>query len=269
MRKLSEYILENRIVVDDDLIIEGITIDDKKRTVKLDDSTDGVDFNGPIYWKHDDIDGVSIFKRTSFKKFDKEYDGNPFVYALKSKFGWSFDITKAEAYKYMRKFVDNCNKLQKSYDTIIMIPSDSHVNERFMSALYDIVNAKYKVEKLFRKIELNHDEVEQFIDYEQIRKDFKDPRDVEIELEDLLYDLNESGRKFEAKLVDKRYLKYIKFLQIKHDPSSVDKINDKNILILDDVFSSGATISKAVEAIKQNYMPKSITVVTLLSKKTK
>ena len=37
----------------------------------------------------------------------------------------------------------------------------------------------------------------------------------------------------------------------------------KNILVLDDVFSSGTTISQAVKAIKQNYNPKSITVVTL------
>lgn len=267
MKSLPEYLREKRIYANDNLLVEGIIVDNFNKTVLLDDSSKGVDFSKPVYWKtKDHIDVISIFKRTSYNNRG-DFDGNPFIYALKNKFGWKFKISKAESYKYMRKFVENCQKLQQTYDTIIMIPSYSDINARFMDALFDISKAKHKIEHFFSKIELNHDEVEQFIDYEKIRQDFADPRDVEIEIEDLLYDLNETGKKFEAKLINKRYLKYIKFLQINDDADSVEQINGKNVLILDDTFSSGTTVSKAVEAIKSNYDPKSITVVTLLSKK--
>lgn len=271
MKSLSEYLLEKRVLVpnnDSSILLEGIYIDDESKSVKLNDSSKGVNFNGPIYWKTaDGLDVISIFKRTSYVDHEKEYDGNPFIYALKNKFGWKFDISKQEVHKYIKKFVENCQKLQQTYDTIIMIPSHSKINKKFMESLYDILKARHKIEYLFSKIELNHDEVEQFIDYDAIKKDYEYPRKIEIEIEKILYKLNGTEKEFEAKLVNKKYLKYIKFLQIKDDPDSVEQINNKNILILDDVFSSGTTISQAVDAIKQNYNPKSITVVTLLSKK--
>lgn len=270
MKSLPEYLWEKRINADEDILMEGIFIDDKTKKVRLNDSSKGVDFNGPIYWKTEDgLDVISIFKRTSYKDYSSgnEYDGNPFIYALKNKYRWKFDVTKAQAHKYLKQFVSNCQKLQKKYDTIIMIPSYSQVNKRFMETLYNMLNAECKMEHLFTKVEIDHDEVEQFIDYDAIAKDYEDTREVEQELERILYSLNGSDKKFEAKSVNKKYLKYIKFLQINDDPESVEQINGKNILILDDVFSSGATISQAVNAISQNYAPKSITVVTLLSNK--
>ena len=45
-----------------------------------------------------------------------------------------------------------------------------------------------------------------------------------------------------------------------------DKINNKNILILDDTISSGQTISLFTERIMDMYDPKKITIITLFSK---
>lgn len=45
-----------------------------------------------------------------------------------------------------------------------------------------------------------------------------------------------------------------------------DMINDKNVLLLDDIVSSGNTVSSCFKNIKQTFNPKSITVLTLLSK---
>ena len=45
-----------------------------------------------------------------------------------------------------------------------------------------------------------------------------------------------------------------------------NKINDADVLIIDDVVSRGQTISEIVKIIKTSYAPKSITVLTLLSK---
>lgn len=92
MKPLSQFLQErftkSSDMEDDNFICEGLILDTKNRLVKLDDSSEGVDFNGPIYWKDDNnIDIISIFKRTPLKAFNKEHDGNPFIYALKNKFG--------------------------------------------------------------------------------------------------------------------------------------------------------------------------------------
>ena len=43
-------------------------------------------------------------------------------------------------------------------------------------------------------------------------------------------------------------------------------IDDKNILLLDDTISSGETVSQCINGILSNFIPKSITIITLLSK---
>ena len=274
MKTLSQYILErkrNRFnessELEDNSIIEGIEIL-PNRVVKLNDSDKGVDFEGPIYWHDNNVDIISIFKRTKLNQYkgDKDLDGNPFIYALKNKNGWRFEITQNEIRKYLNKFINNCEKLQKKYDTIIMIPSKSKVNERFMNYLYDILKAKNKITNFFSKTKINTDEPESFIDYEKLKIDKKDTPYIINYIEDFLYDLNETDKEFEAKNFDKSLLKYLKFLTRNKNVDYVEAINNKNILVLDDVYASGTTISQAVESIKQNYEPKSITVVTLLSK---
>ena len=274
MKTLSQYILERKrhrfnesSELEDNYVVEGIEILPNK-IVKLNDSNKGVDFDGPIYWKDNDIDIISIFKRTklNYYKGNKDLDGNPFIYALKNKNGWKFEVTQSEIKKYLNKFIDNCEKLQKKYDTIIMIPSKSELNERFMNYLYDILKSKNKITNFFSKTKINTDEPESFIDYEKLKRDKKDTPYIINYIEDFLYDLNETDKEFEAKNFDKSLLKYLKFLTRNKNIDYVEAINNKSILILDDVYSSGTTLSQAVEAIKQNYVPKSITVVTLLSK---
>ena len=274
MKTLSQFIIERKrsrfnesLELEDDSIIEGIEILPNK-IVKLNDSDKGVDFEGPIYWEDNNIDIISIFRRTKLNQYkgDKDLDGNPFIYALKNKNGWKFEITQTEIRKYLNKFISNCEKLQKKYDTIIMIPSKSSLNERFMNYLYDILKAKNKITNFFSKTKLNVAEPESFIDYEKLKRDKKDTPYIINYIEEFLYDLNESDREFEAKNFDKSLLKYLNFLTRNKNVDYVKAINNKNILVLDDIYSSGTTISQAVEAIKQSYDPKSITVVTLLSK---
>ena len=51
------------------------------------------------------------------------------------------------------------------------------------------------------------------------------------------------------------------------DPNSYHtELNNKNILIIDDIISRGASIRESIKIIKQTYTPKSITILTLLSK---
>lgn len=258
----------------DNFVVEGIELNYEDKTVKLNDSIEGVDFEGPIYWKtKDNIDVISIFKRTKLNKLKtyKDLDGNPFIYALKDKYGWKFDISNKEIRKYCRKFVNNCQKLQQNFDTVIMIPSKSNVNERFMNEISNFVDAKNEIEDIFYKISMSYEDVDDLIDFESLEYDFKDKQKYNKAYRIIRQSLNKQNdinghNEFEAKLFPKEYLKYVKFLQSYRRNDYVDKITDKDILILDDTYSSGETISQAVEAIKQNYEPKSITVVTLLSK---
>ena len=250
----------------DEFIVEGIEINIRTKKVKLNDSNKGVDFEGPIYWKDNEMNIISIFKRTKLDKFrgDKDLDGNPFIYALKKKYNWSFDVSYQDIKKYLNKFISNCEQLQKKYDTIIMIPSKSDLNEKFMDYLYKILQSTNKIKDVFRKMDFDHDEIEQFINYDRIKKDFSNPDNIINKIEDILYDFN--GKEFETKRIPKKLLKYFNFLTKNESVDYVEAITNKNILILDDIYSSGNTISQTVKAIKQNYNPKSITVVTLLSK---
>lgn len=105
LKKFNEYILnsilENRrnrfsisnVFDTNDFIVEGIEIDLNTRKVKLNDSNKGIDFEGPIYWKENGMDIISIFKHTKLKEFKHDRDGNPFIYALKNKYDWKFDVS--------------------------------------------------------------------------------------------------------------------------------------------------------------------------------
>lgn len=79
----------------------------------------------------------------------------------------------------------------------------------------------------------------------------------------------EGGEIFQAKYIPKKYLKYFKeivSLSKKYKISDLyNNFYDKNVLVIDDVISSGITVSQEVESIKNNFNPKKVDVLTLLS----
>lgn len=50
-------------------------------------------------------------------------------------------------------------------------------------------------------------------------------------------------------------------------PEIAEHINDKNILIIDDTVTTGATLSTSADAICRTFKPKSITFLTIFSSK--
>lgn len=179
---------------------------------------------------------------------------------------WSADASMQEAKIYIDRLISKIDKLQETYDTIIMILSTYTYKKTFMINLYDSIHGENKIFDCFWKRTFDHDELEQFIRYDKLEEDFgENHRKAEIKLEKYLYDLNDTDKEFEANKIGKRYLRYFNFL-VKNDKADyVEMITDKNVLVLDDIYSSVDAISDAVEAIKQNYMPKSVTIVTLSS----
>ena len=277
MIKLDQYIKNIYENVDkseltDLYIVEGIYINNKKHTVSLnDENNNGVDFsliNNPVYYNVDGIDVISIFKRNKLTEEKsipiRRLDANPFIYEEKKKNGWTFDITNEEITKYIKRFLEVCNKINNQYDTIIMVPSKAELNSRFMKAVAKFVKAKTTVEKYFVKMSVEDIYNKKCIDYDSIEKDFpQNYQEIEDDIHAKLNDME--SEYFEAKLMPKKYLKYIRYITNNGDDLS-EQINDKHILILDDIMSSGSTVSQCVKNINETFNPKSITVITLLSK---
>ena len=274
MISINEYI--NRFkynpFIDNDMIIEGLNIDEKNKLVKLtSEHNKGVDFDIDklIHYKVNNINVYSIFKRTKLKTEQGfERDGNPFIYALKEINGWKFDISDQDIINYCRKFLNQCEKIDKQYDTIIIVPSGSNLNERFMKTLSGIIKSKYNIKDFFIKV--TKEDAYDSRNLTKIKNDSKTNK----EYEDILDEIDDGfkqmkGKWFEAKHINKKYLKYIECIISNNNNyelfDCLEYIMNKNILVLDDTISSGETISKCVKAI-QSYDPNKVDVITLLSK---
>ena len=254
----------------DNYIVEGLNIDVDNKTVSLTDAhNSGIDFslvNNPVYDKHDGYDVISIFKRTSLTDINNtQRDGNPFIYAFKKKNGWKFNIKSEEINKYIRRFLTVCKKINNKYDTIIITPSASELNEKFMKAISRQVDANNIINEYFVKLSKEEIIDDDLIDIERIRNDYGNS------FNKVMSEIHRSfrrmkGETFEAKYVKKEYLKYIKYIETNGDDDIRKYIDDKDILLLDDTISSGETVSQCINGILSNFIPKSITIITLLSK---
>jgi len=253
-----------------DFVIEGLALDYENKLVKLNDGNDGVDFslvNNPIYSKIGNIEVISIFKRTPLGdngKYDK--DGNPMIYELKHKFDWKWDMSVEDAKKYIRRFYEVCSKLHKTFDTIVVMPSSSNLNNTIAKAISETVNANNIVNTLITK-ELTEIVEETCIDRKSINNDYKNEKERSNVYDAIIKSFRKMGEYFEAKYVPKKYLKYIKYLNVEDDTNIRPMIDDKDIVIVDDIISSGASIRQTIKLIKANFTPKNITVITLLSPK--
>lgn len=266
----------------ENVMYEGLVVNNKNRTISLtDEHNKGIDLsleNSPIEYKLNGIDVISIFKRTPLKAYEKDVDGNPFIYALKGERNWKFDMSETDVIKYMKRFLQVCSKIKNRYDTIITVPSQSWINKRFMDVIAEQVKAKYKITDYFDKCDI--DVAYNSIDEEEIRKYAKmiNPRNPEAEIISIWNKLErcfgrmekEHKKFFTAKLVDKDLLRFIKN-PISTKTSNVGEcaeyFNDKDVLILDDILASGTTLSFCAQNILDTYSPKSVTAITLLSKK--
>lgn len=251
-------------------IVEGININSNDKTISLtDEHNKGVDFslvNNPVYDKYKDFDVISIFKRSKLvDDTNTERDGNPFIYALKEKKGWTFDITNDEIFRYIKRFLEICKKINNTYDTIVITPSSTNINERFMKVISKQVQAENIVREFLVKIKKEEIIDDNLIDKEQITKDYPNNYNEVITKISRSFRRME-GADFEAKHMDKKYLKYVKYIGVNNDLNIRPMIDGKDILVLDDTISSGTTVSQCIDGITSNFTPKSITIVTLLSK---
>ena len=210
----------------------------------------------------------SIFRR----KKGTGPDGNPLIYALKGENDWIFksDYDKKNVLKQFKLISDKFIN-EHSFDITIIVPSTNQLN----NYIADTIQSKTNVELITGLVcKLTTEEVDDIV--QEFGSNFRNHygkryNTAYLELRKYLDHMDELKNgtfcrhfiknnemrnvlDFTLKLSDDAYAKY------------ANKINNREVLIIDDVVSRGETIKEMVNIIKTSYSPKSITVLTLLSK---
>jgi len=284
MKKLSEYTRDkqlNRIINEavekaiDRVINEGIDFDPETKTVSYNPShEDNVDTsveNNPTM-DGDIVPNIqvwSIFKR----KKGLRGDGNPLVYALKGEGGWTFRNNE-DRDAIERQFDVIATKFAKMYpvEVTILMPSGNELNNR----IADVILSKSKDAELINGVicKLTTEEVDEIVlDFkskfrEYYKKEFN-TKYYELGTYLDLMDKERSGY-FSRHLIKNKEMRDVLDFTFKVSTDRfaefANKINGQDILIIDDTISRGQSIKEACQIMMESYAPKSITVLTLLSK---
>ena len=253
----------------------AINIDKINRTVEFYDSykngvVAGSDNNiiQPVYSKTEEgYPVISIFKRSKYENEAHDTDENPLIYALKEYNGWKLKNGKKDISNFLCRFVCIAHGIQEGFDTIIMIPSQNELNNRFLHYLTRIIPKQCVLKRQF--VYLYPEEVSELINYKAIQTDFPNEEEYQTVVEQLEHAIAEqdSNKWFTFRLVPTKLRKYIGQVICQQEPI-IDlsiHINDKDILILDDTIAEGTTISLMCRCILEMYTPKSVSVITLFS----
>ena len=276
MFKLTKNKIMSNIKSFNEFISEGIDFDTLTRTVSYNpnhqENVDTSVENNPII-NDGLIDGVevwSIFKR----KRGNRGDGNPLVYALKKE-GWDFKSPKDKE-AILHQFELVAEKFVKMYphSLTIVIPSENELNQLIASVISQKATNVETVDDALRKmttkeidhIVLNDDDCLFRKHYTGIK--FKRAYDKLCDYLDRM-DEEKNGKFSRHYILDDEMRDILdKTLTLNKEKISkyATKINDRDILIIDDTISRGQSIKEACEIIKESYNPKTIKVLTLLSK---
>ena len=233
-------------------IFEGIDVDKDNRIVYYNPNHQNLVDTSDNGFTTKEINGIKTYMLFKRKKdlLRKVSDGNPLVYALKSKNGWSIpEKDKSLIFKIIDEIVLGIKK----YDTIILVPSSTPLITQFSKFIkHDRILDKC----LFKRTK------------DEILDDlpFMNFTDKEIELFNTSLD-KMKGAYFEAKHFpkNKKLIEKFETNMFKIHGGFNKEINNKSILVVDDVISSGSTLSKCTEAILESYFPKNVEQLSLFS----
>ena len=249
----------DRTLMDSKYLIEGLDFDISTKTIKINlDNEDGINSNSVINPTYSEVNGmevISIFKRKLFS--NSIQDGNPLLNALKGIFGWK--ISQTDIVKLLKQFIKITNKIKPKYDTIVLVPSSNPLNTKLLHRLNGIIKSDDTICEVF--INMPIDVVFNSIDFSKLSQDMGSRLDM------AFFNM---GDTFQYKYLSSDLRKIMSNvwdnLNCQEINMFADKVNDKNILILDDTISSGATISYFADSIREVFDPKSITIITLFPK---
>lgn len=262
------------------IIVEGIDVDYVKRTVSFNDKHEecvdtSID-NNPTC-DTSTIRGVKIY--SIFKRKDSPHsigDGNPLLYALKGENKYRFYGPKHRE-KVLQRVKSILYKLNSEFSDgsiTIVLPSTNELNSMFYNMVKDVlkptlihlgdVYRKLTKEELFERLIDDDCEFKQSYkgnaeafnnDIKKLSKDFYDMKGEFIKLH------------FIKDLEMRKKIKDVLVIDYPDVNELIEQVNGKNILFIDDSITSGVSIRSAIKSLKQTCNPKSISVLTLFSKK--
>lgn len=259
----------------DSVINEGIDFDPHTKTVSYNPSHEenidtSIEHNPTM--DGDIVPNVqvwSIFKR----KRGLRGDGNPLIYALKGEGGWTFrDESDRNAIE--KQFDAIATKFATMYPVgvTILMPSGSELNMH----IADVVMSKSRNAELIEGVicKLTTEEVEDIVlDFNsKFREFYKDEFNSKYYELGRYLDLMDKERNgyFSRHLIKNTQMRDVldSTLKLSDDRFAefANKINGQDVLIIDDTISIGQSIKEACQIMLESYAPKSITVLTLLSK---
>ena len=273
--RINQIVNETVTQVIDTIINEGIDFDPQTKTVSYNPShEENVDTSIEHNPTKDmsiiqNVDVWSIFKR----KKGLRGDGNTLVYALKGEGGWTFR-SESDRMAIEHQFDAIATKFATMYPigVTILMPSGNELNTH----IADIVKSKSQnaevIEGLICKV--TTEEVDEIVlDFNSKFKEFyKDDFNSKYYELCRYLDLMDKKRNgyFSRHLIKNKQMRDILDLTLKLSEDKfaefANKINGQDILIIDDTISRGQTIKEACHIMMESYAPKSITVLTLLSK---
>ena len=273
--RINQIVNETVTQVIDTIINEGIDFDPQTKTVSYNPShEENVDTSIEHNPTKDmsivqNVDVWSIFKR----KKGLRGDGNPLVYALKGEGGWTFR-SESDRMAIEHQFDAIATKFATMYPigVTILMPSGNELNAH----IADIVKSKSQnaevIEGLICKV--TTEEVDEIVlDFKsKFREFYKDDFNSKYYELCRYLDLMDKKRNgyFSRHLIKNKQMRDILDLTLKLSEDKfaefANKINGQDILIIDDTISRGQTIKEACHIMMESYAPKSITVLTLLSK---
>lgn len=284
MKSLKKYMNDSRMnkIVNkavaqsiDSVINEGIDFDPHTKTVSYNPSHEenvdtSIEYNptmdGNIV---PNVQVWSIFKR----KRGLRGDGNPLVYALKGEGGWTFrDESDRNAIE--KQFDAIATKFATMYPVgvTILMPSGSELNMH----IADVVMSKSRNAELIKGVicKLTTEEVDDIVldfnsKFREFYKDEFNSKYYELGRYLDLMDMERNGY-FSRHLIKNNQMRDVldSTLKLSDDRFAefANKINNQDVLIIDDTISRGQSIKEACHIMLESYAPKSITVLTLLSK---
>lgn len=272
LNKIIDEAVERAI---DSVINEGIDFDPHTKTVSYNPShEENVDtsiehnptMDGNIV---PNVQVWSIFKR----KRGLRGDGNPLVYALKGEDGWTFR-NESDRNAIEQQFDAIATKFASMYPIgiTILMPSGNELNTHIAS----VVMSKSKDAELIKGVicKLTTEEVDKIVlDFKsKFREYYKEKFNAAYYQLGKYLDQMDKERKgtFSRHLIKDSEMRDVLDTTLKLSDDGfaefANKINGQDILIIDDTISRGQSIKEACQIMFDSYAPKSITVLTLLSK---
>ena len=258
-----------------EVVNEGIDFDPITKTVAYNPShEENVDTsldNNPTVDRElvQDVNVWSIFKR----KQGLRGDGNPLVYALKNEGGWHFR-SQEDANAIEKQFHLIAEKFASMYPigVTIIIPSGNELNNH----IAEVVMSKSENAEIINGVicKLTTEEVDDIVlDFNsKFREFYKDEFNSKYYELGRYLDLMDKERNgyFSRHLIKNSQMRNVldSTLKLSDDRFAefANKINGQDILIIDDTISRGQSIKEACQIMLESYAPKSITVLTLLSR---